>query len=479
MKYILMILLALILIFIAVIIFRAMMFKPKTQEKVEDNTADIDENKAAAHLAEMIRCKTVSRYDSKLIDEAEFDKFRALLPKLYPNVFSNCSYERVGNTGILIKWIGKASLNPTVLMSHYDVVPVIEDKWEKPPFAGVIEDGVLWGRGTLDTKGTLCGVMESVEHLVEKGFIPENDVYLAFSGDEEINGPSAPAIVEELKRRGIQPALVLDEGGAVVEGVFPGLKQPCALIGIGEKGPMNLELSAKGNGGHASAPPPHTLVGLLAKAVVNIEKHPFKAQFTKPAAEMFETLGRYSSFAYKIIFANLWCFKPLLDLLCKKKGGELNALMRTTCAPTMMEGSSAPNVLAPQAKVVANLRLIGKDTPETAVDYLKKVISDDNIELEVMDAMNPSPYSKTEGESWDKLSKAIKQTWPSTIVSPYLMVACSDSRHYCRISENVYRFSAMALSKEERSMIHGHNERVPVSTIGTTVKFYIRLIGQL
>lgn len=477
MEFVLLAVLVLIIVFLVVIMLRALAFKPNKQENIKVQQVELDEDKVVEHLAEMIRCKTVSRYDAKLIDEGEFDKFRELLHKNYPNIFKICIQERIGKTGILFAWKGKSTLKPSVLMAHYDVVPASEENWDKPAFEGIIEDGLLWGRGTLDTKGTLCGVMEAVEHLIGKGFVPGNDVYLSFSGDEEISGTGAPAIVKELKARGIHPALVVDEGGAVVVGLFPGVKEACALVGIGEKGPMNLELSAKSNGGHASAPPPHTLVGILSKAIVMIEKHPFKSQLTKPAAEMFDTLGRHSTFAFKLIFANLWCFKPLLDMLCKKMGGELNALMRTTCAATMMDASSAPNVLASEAKVVANMRLIGKDTPEFAANYIKKVIKDDKIKLRIMDGMNPSPYSETKGEGWEKLKNAISQTWPHTIVSPYLMVACSDSRHFCEISEHVYRFSAMALSKEERAMIHGHNERIPLEKIITTVKFYIRLIS--
>ena len=320
--------------------------------------------------------------------------------------------------------------------------------------------------------------MEAVESQIEKGFVPENDLYMAFAGDEEVNGATAPAIVEELRRRGVTPALVVDEGGAVVENVFPGVERPCALVGIAEKGVMNLTLSAESTGGHASTPPPHTLLGKLAKAVVAMEANPFPGRLTKPAAEMFDTLGRHSTLLYRVIFANMWCFKGVLDRICHRTGGELNALMRTTVAVTQAQGSAAPNVLPPKASIGANLRLIGGDTPESALEYLRGVIGDEDVKLTDTFSNPPSAVSETGDASWAVLRGAIEQTWPEAIVSPYLMVACSDSRHYCRISSHVYRFSAMALSAADRALIHANDERLSLDKLTQCIQFYVRLISQ-
>ncbi len=472
------IILGLVLLFLAVILIRALTFTPKSQPEISLKEVTFDKDSAVSALQQLVRCKTISYNDHEKEDEAEFQKLIDLLPNLYPNVFKTCSFQRLPDRGLLFRWPGEASDAPSVMMAHYDVVPVEEAQWEKPPFEGIIEDGILWGRGTLDTKVTFNGVLFSANHLIGQGFVPQQDVYFAFSGGEEINGMGAVNIVNYFKEQGITPALVVDEGGAVVENVFPGVSDPCGLIGIAEKGLMNVCYSAKSGGGHASAPPVKTPVTALASACRRVCDHPFKMHITKPVAEMFDTLGRRSTFVYKLIFANLWCFSPVLDLICRKGGGELNALVRTTTAFTQMEGSNARNVIPATASLVSNMRLNPEDSVASAVDYLKKTVNDDSVEISVLESFEPSPISETGCESWNKVASAVAETWRGCVVSPYLMVQCSDSRHYRDLSNHVYRFSAMDLSAQERKTIHGNNERIRLDCIARSVEFYIRLLGK-
>ncbi len=473
------ILLGAILLLAAVVLVRTLRFKPEGEPAPETAEIPLDREKVVNDMIGMIRCRTVSYRDASMVEWVEFEKFQALLAERFPKIHASCSLKKLGPTGLLYHLPGKSAEKPSVCMAHYDVVPVEEEGWEKPAFEGIVENGELWGRGTLDTKGTLCGVMEALEYLLEQGYRPQNDLYLSFSGDEEIAGQSCPSIVSYLQEQGIEPAIVVDEGGAVVDKVFPGVDRRSALIGIAEKGMVDLDFSMDSQGGHASTPPPHTILGHLGKAVTRIEAKPFGRQLTKPVALMFDSLGRHSTFVYRMIFANLWLFLPVLDVWAKASGGDMNAMLRTTVAVTCMQGSKAYNVLPPSASFGVNIRLLGKDTIVSAQDYLKKVIGNDKIKVRVVDGSEPSIISDTNCEGWRKLTAAVGQTWPDAIVSPYLMMAASDSRHYGRITDKVYRFSAMYMSNAQRALIHGHNERIPIETLVRCAEFYVRLLQQL
>ncbi len=472
------IVLGLLAVFLAVILIRAARFKPKKQKPLGTDEVSFDADKAVSALQELIRCKTVSYYDRSLEDDAEFEKLIALLPELYPKVMNTCEFRKLPDRALLFRWKGKSDSEPSVMMAHYDVVPVEEENWAKPPFEAIIEDGVLWGRGSLDTKVTFNGVLYAANTLISEGFVPENDIWFAFSGGEEVNGKGAENIVAYFAENHIQPALVVDEGGAVVEGVFPGVKESCGLIGIAEKGMMNLSFSVESSGGHASAPTPHTPIGVLSEACCKVEAHPFPMHLTKPAAEMFDTLGRHSSFVYRVIFSNMWLFSGVLNMICKSSGGELNALLRTTVAFTQASGSLAPNVIPPSASMVANIRLNPEDSVEGALERIRKTVANDDVKLSATGGMEPSPISETDCPAWDKVAHAVANTWKGCIVAPYLMVQCSDSRHYGEISNHVYRFSAMDLTSEERKTIHGNNERIRLDTVKKAIEFYIRLMKQ-
>lgn len=465
-----------LVILIAVILIRTLRFVPEKQSASVPEAIQVDGDKATRDLAEMIKCKTISHRNSDEDDESEFLKFEKLLPELFPKVFATCSFEKVGNRGLLIRWQGKSPDAPSVFMSHYDVVSVEAADWQKPAFDGILEDGFLWGRGTLDTKGTLNGILQAAELLISEGFVPNNDVYFAFGGNEEVSGDGSYGIVQLFKQRGITPGLVLDEGGAVCTGVFPGVKKPIALIGTGEKGQLNIQYTVKGGGGHSSSPKANSPIIRLSRACLNVEKSSFKYTLSSPTAQLFNTAGRHSNFLYRMIFANQWIFGGVLGIYSKLAGGEFNAIVRTTTAFTQMSGSKGQNVIPAVATMVSNHRIIPGENVESVVAHVTKAVNDENVKVSVINGVDPSVISRTDCEAYERVRSTVAETWQDTIVTPYLMVAGSDSRHWGEISDKVYRFSAMALSKEERGMIHGNDERIPVETIIRTVEFFARIM---
>ena len=468
--------LAALLGFLCVLTVRALRFAPLPVTAPAPVSVTVDENAAAHALSVLIQCITVSHADSTLDDNAEFEKLEALLPQLYPRVHATCTLEKVDGRGLIYRWKGITQSDPLVLTAHYDVVPVEEGAWQTPPFSGEVSDDIIHGRGALDTKCTLAAILTAAETLIEEGFEPQRDVYFCFAGNEEVMGPGASRIVATLAERGVRPLCVIDEGGAIVEKVFPGVSQPCALIGVAEKGSANYLLSARAKGGHSSAPLPHTPIDMLAAACLRMKQKPFAFRVTKPAQLLLNGLARHSSFAYRLIFANLWAFAPLLNLLCLKSGGELNALFRTTVAFTVFHSGDAANVLPASAEMTLNVRVLPGETMEGTLAALKAKVNDPSVDVSLLRGLQPSACSGMDGLGYAALAQAIGEVYPGVLVSPYMMIACSDARHYERICPHVYRFSGMPLSATERRMIHGVDEQIPVSKQADAARFFTRVI---
>lgn len=462
-----------------------MTFSTETKEKI------------ILDMCNMIKCETISHRDDKLVNWNEYEKFQQLLKDSYPTIYQKCDFFKIGRTGLVHKIPGgpqKESVKQKkahILMAHYDVVPAFQQEWDFPPFAGDVistsQGDFIRGRGTLDTKGTLCAIMEAVELKLKEGWVPKTDLYICFSGEEEISGDTTAEIVNYFKKQDISVDFVLDEGGAIVENAFPGVCKPCAMVGIAEKGFINMDIIIEGKAGHASAPPKHSSLGSAAKLASKLEKIARKSSFakvnfTKPVVELFNIMGPNNKNPFlKFMFSNLWLTKPLINLASKIIGGELYALLHTTTALTMMEGSKAYNVLPSQGKLGLNFRLLQGDTIQKVQTRIEKLIKNTlgkkvKFSINLPQSNNPSIVSSTACPQWSNLYQVIQKTWPTILISPYLMMACSDSRHYCKITDKVYRFSGMFLSKEERAMIHGKNERIASQTLLTTVEFYINLL---
>ncbi|WP_223695126.1 M20/M25/M40 family metallo-hydrolase [Leifsonia poae] len=440
---------------------------------------EIDEDAALERFRTLLRVPTMSRNAIDETDWASFDRFIGLLPELYPALHGTLERELHGHS-MLYRWRGRGEGAPTVLLAHYDVVPATEEGWQHPPFGAELtgdgDDRVLWSRGTLDDKGALVAILEAVETLVADGYTPENDVYLSFGHDEETVGSGAISIVATLTERGIRPALVVDEGGAVVEGIFPGVTEPIAVVGVSEKGITSISLTVEQSGGHASTPPRLTATVRLARAITRLNAKPFPARLSETNLQMVETLGAHTSGALRTVFTNARRLKPALVAVLSRMSDETRAIVRTTTAVTQLRGSLAANALPETAEAVVNVRIaVGSSVAETLA-HIRKAIHDPLVGIVAVDPSEPSPVSPTSGPEWDAMAAAIRTAHPEAIVTPYVMLGASDSRHFTAISDAVYRFTPFEMSGDERATLHARNERMHVRTWLRGIGFYASLL---
>ncbi len=441
----------------------------------------IDIDRAALHLAGAIRFKTISHQDREKVDRKAFVSLHNYLKKIYPKSHRVLKHETVNNLSLLYMWKGRdAGAEPILLMAHLDVVPVehaTEGKWTYPPFAGDIAGGFVWGRGALDVKDGVIGIMEAVEGLIGSGFRPERTVYIAFGHDEEVLGNEGAAEISRLLcRRGIRPAFTLDEGGFIRDNVMPGLTKPAALIGIAEKGYLSLELSASDAGGHSSTPPRRTAAGRIAAALCRLERSPFPARFTPPVKSMFKNLGKEAAFPYKAVYTGMQYLWPFM-VRRFAASPQTDAMMRTTIAPTMLEGSEKENVMPQRVRAVVNLRILPGETRDSVAARVKKVINDPDVAVVPREnSSEPSPVSDIGSPEYVLLKETIMSFFPGTVVTPFLMVGATDSRHFAPVSRQVFRFTPARIGSEDMARVHGIDERISIHNFAEVIAFYAELI---
>ena len=470
----------LLLLAVFVLVLNINAFKIKATELSDEKkelSVDVDTELAAEHLSKMIRCKTISSKAEDEIDKNEFQKFRTLLSELYPTVYEKSEKKDIAG-GLLFCIKGKSDKLPSVLMAHFDVVPVDEEKWDADPFGGEIKDGFLWGRGALDTKCSLFGIMESAEVLLSAGFIPENDIYLSFGCNEEVAGNCAPEIVKYLKENNVAPAFVLDEGGTILSGEPKYFPHNIAAVGISEKGPMDVELTVKGESGHSSQPPVHTAVGRLSRDICRIESRQFPMKMNYAVSQMFKTLAAYTPYIGRLILGNLWCFSQLIKVFCKKNKTTA-AMFRTSMAFTQLEGSKGANVLPAEAKAIVNIRLSEGETPASAIEHMRKAANDPELSFRIVNYSNATPCAKASGKYWDAICSCVEKNFSNTVVSPYLMMGGTDSRFFNEIATEIYKFAPTLTGSGLLKTMHSDNERIRIDNIEPLIGFYTDLMRQL
>ncbi|SOE00110.1 M20/M25/M40 family metallo-hydrolase [Blastococcus haudaquaticus] len=458
---------------------RVARFRPPEVHPDPADLDGLDAEAAAERLAELVRIPTISSRTPGEVDTEAFELFRQRLTELYPETHRVLEREVLGDGALLYRWSSGVDLPPLVLMAHYDVVPVAGQKWSRDPFSGLVEDGVVHGRGAIDDKGALVAVLEAVESLVAAGVSPARDVYLSFGNDEEVFGVGAQLAVEALGARGIRPWAVIDEGGAVVRGVFPGVPRPTAVVGLAEKGLLDVELITTDAGGHASSPARGGAPARLARAITRIDDHPFPARLHDVVLGMVDALGRHSPAGYRALFAHAEYLRPALAAVLSRASREANALVRTTVAITQLEGSKARNVLATRARAHANIRIALGETVQSTLERLRRIVDDPEVELRVVAGNDPSPVSRADNEAFALIGAAVRSVYPDAAVAPYVMVQASDARHFSQVCDSVYRFMPFDLSREELATLHAADERLSVAALHRGAGFYRYLIRHL
>jgi len=448
----------------------------------------MDDALAVERLRALIRIPTVSRADESQVDAEVFARFRAELARLYPRVHA-LGPELVAGGSLLFRWPGRDPQGgePAVLMAHYDVVPADDGPaggvgWTHPAFASeLVGDGAeqrIWGRGAIDDKGMLCAILEAVEDALAAGVRPARDVYLSLGHNEETQGAGAAAIVDLLDSRGVRAGLVIDEGGAIVEGLLPGVVGPIAMIGLSEKGVAGVELIVEKRGGHAATPAPNGATAVLARAILRLEAHPSRVSLPEPSIAMLQAVSARASGPRGWLYRHARALRGPLARAMARSGPEQAAVVRTTRAVTRLSGSAGDNVLAERATAMVNVRIATGSTVEQAVADIRAVVGD-KVRVRLVYGSDPPPVSRREGPAWEALTRAIADVFPHTIPSPFIMIQASDARYFSRISDAVYRFLPFDLTAGEREALHAIDESIRVSTYLGGIRFFRRLIDEL
>jgi carboxypeptidase PM20D1 len=479
MKKILRLLIWLIVMLLIIIVVKTLLSK-SLQYEAEKVEIILAGNESVDHLSAAVRFPTISYSIESPVDTVAFSGFMDFITGAYPMVAEKLPREVFGKFSLLYTWKGKnPSLNPVVLMAHYDVVPAGDTTmWERKPFSGDIDSGFIWGRGTLDDKAAMISILEAVEKLLNEGYEPERTIYLSFGHDEELMGfRGAGKIAETLKERGIEAEYVLDEGLAVAIGMIPMMKRPVALIGTSEKGYMTVKLEVEMPGGHSSTPEKESALIVLNKAIYNIVRKPLPAEISGSVNSFIHYIGPEMPFYAKAIFENEWLFKPLL-LKIYSGSASGNALIRTTIAVTIFKSGIKENVIPTKAEAAINFRILPGMTPERILDHIVKAADDSRVKfLTSKETINePSPVSPTDVPGFRKIFTTLRQVYPEAVVAPNMMLGASDSKYFSLITANIYKFAPIIITSEDMSRIHGLNERTSVENFKRGIGFYYQLI---
>lgn len=416
----------------------------------------------AEKLSKAIRIETTAE---KGFSQKKFLEFRKYLKECFPLVHQYLTCTVILDASLVFFWKGKKDNAPLLLLAHMDVVPADEPQiWKHSPFEGFFDDRYVWGRGAIDDKHQIIFQLEAVERLLKTGFCPEQDIYLCYGHNEETMGdPSgAQEIVKYLEQKNVCAGLVLDEGGGVFEGTIFESSSYYSFVSLCEKGYADILLEAVSKGGHSSSPCGKSALNLVTSVACCAEDMPAQVKVIKIVKQLFNT--HFPSADESDIIRQL------------QKTGDGRAMLQSTVAFTMAKGSAAPNILPRRAAAVLNCRLLPGDTVENMLVRIQDIASPYGVTASVLKGYEPSDVSEWDSSAAILVRGIIQELFPDAVPCPNMMLGGSDAKYYTRLSKNILRFVPVSLTREEKSCMHGINERIPISALNTGVVFYQELI---
>lgn len=424
-------------------------------------------------FSEILRFRTVSRQPGEVLDMMPFRAMAKYLERAFPQVHRYFRAETVGGGSLLFTLKGTdPSLKSVMLTAHLDVVPAEDSQnWFEPPFSGRLRDGRIWGRGAIDYKLGVSAMLQACEEILEQGFKPDRTVILAFGHDEELGGQTGAAeIVRILTERGISLSSVLDEGGYIYS--YPWMDRDVAVIGLAEKGYVTLRLTAHGIQGHASVPELNTAAGSLCRCLAELEKNQLEAKLCNPVEMM---LGATSDMLIEPVTVQDHTPSPAEMMRIIEKWPSGNALVRTTTAITMIHGSSKENIIPSEPYALVNFRAVPGDSSRDILNHVQQVAKPFGVDVRYENTSQihePSGIAAMKTDEYDAILAAVQHIWPGIPIVPGIFPAATDSRHYCRIADNIYRFEPVHLGEDGLGALHSEGESISVDDYLNAIRFY-------
>ena len=444
----------------------------KAQESRKNVSPEVY-NRYAAKLKKMIDCKTVFTRNGE--NSEEYKKFNEVLNECFP-VLSQKAEKLTFGSGCFVYVIkGRNATKNIMLMSHHDVVEG-DDKWETDPFCATIKDDSLYGRGTIDTKTPLFSQLQACEELLSEGYTFDGfNVFIGSSDNEEVCGDGMVLATEYFKENGVHFEVVLDEGGAITEGMIPGVTAKSAMVAVHEKSRHLYRCKAvRDTAGHGGLnPSDDCAIVRLTKFIAEVnDSKIYKGKFHPEVRSTFETHAPYMSFPLNILFGNLTLFSPLIKKIMLSIPQTKAMLSTSVNFTNFFAGTTEdPQIRAKEAEATMFLRCIREDDLLAGLEKIKEIAKKYSVEIEEIERDYCRPTSFTD-KPYRHLENVMHENFPDVIVAPFLLTAGTDARRFTDVADSILRFAPIDLDKKQYASIHSANEHIKIRNIGECVCFY-------